>query len=359
MNISKYNLMKFYLRYKEFFPAIFFLTGFLFDILTLGRIDDTTNIVMQLAYLGAAFATLSLEILGSHTEKRENKVLQFIINYHDEIYHFLIGGLLSIYTLFFFKSASLASSIVFLFMMLFLLVINELDFFKKFGKKIRTLLFFICLSCFSFLTTPLIFGRVRTMIFILSLVIAFFLMLQCILFWSKKTKTPIYEHLKLSISLISVFLLLYFTKVIPPIPLAIEKIGIYHKVEKDFPKYYLHHQKPWWKFWHTGDQSFKAGPDDKVYVFTRIFSPGGFKDKVYLHWQTLLAGEWKTSDRIPLEITGGRDKGFRGYAFKSNYNPGDWRVLVETQGGREIGRITFTIEQIEGENFDFTVETDE
>jgi hypothetical protein len=51
-----------------------------------------------------------------------------------------------------------------------------------------------------------------------------------------------------------------------------------------------------------------------------------------------------SSDRIPLKIVGGRKEGFRGYGFKSNYEPGSWRAQVETNDGREIGRIYFDLE---------------
>ncbi len=358
MSFSKFKLLKLYVKNKQFLPAIFFLAGFLFDILTLGRIDDPSNIVMQLIYLGAAFATLTIELKDLHKSETQIKPLQMFYQYHDEIYHFLVGGLLSIYTLFFFKSASALSSLIFLFFMFAVLIINELDSVKKSGRTFRMILFFICLTCFSFLITPLILGHVGFWVFLLSLVIAAILAALIIWLWSKDNGHDLKKMIIIPSSIFGVFAILYLVKLVPPIPLALEKIGVYHKVDKDYPLYYLHHQKPWWKFWHTGDQDFIAGNDDKVFVFARIFSPGGFKDQVYLHWQIYQEGEWKSSDKIPMTITGGRDKGFRGYAFKSNYVAGEWRVLVETKGGREIGRINFDIEKKDIDNSNFIVEID-
>jgi hypothetical protein len=54
-------------------------------------------------------------------------------------------------------------------------------------------------------------------------------------------------------------------------------------------------------------------------------------------------GRWEQSDAIPLRIVGGREEGFGGYAYKQNWSPGDWKVAVETEDGREIGRIRFQI----------------
>ena len=54
--------------------------------------------------------------------------------------------------------------------------------------------------------------------------------------------------------------------------------------------------------------------------------------------------EWTQSDAIPLRIVGGREEGFGGYAYKQNWTPGEWRVSIETEDGREIGRVRFEIE---------------
>ena len=52
-----------------------------------------------------------------------------------------------------------------------------------------------------------------------------------------------------------------------------------------------------------------------------------------------------TSDRIRIDITGGRQEGFRGYTYKQNYASGEWQMRVETQDGRELGRIYFEVRE--------------
>jgi len=97
-----------------------------------------------------------------------------------------------------------------------------------------------------------------------------------------------------------------------------------------------------WRIWHHGDQEFLAQPGDKVYVFFRIFSPTRFSDQVQLRWYLKEDPRgWTLQDTIPIKILGGRAEGFRGYGFKSNYQPGEWKVQVETTDGREIGRVYF------------------
>jgi hypothetical protein len=71
---------------------------------------------------------------------------------------------------------------------------------------------------------------------------------------------------------------------------------------------------------------------------------------VYHHWQYRPANtsqQFLTTDRIPIEITGGRKKGYRGYTVKQRLNSGEWQVDVETGDGQIIGRIAFQVEKKE------------
>ena len=45
---------------------------------------------------------------------------------------------------------------------------------------------------------------------------------------------------------------------------------------------------------------------------------------------------WESADKIPLKIVGGRKEGFRGFAVKSNYQPGPWKIQLETAMGAAI-----------------------
>lgn len=146
-----------------------------------------------------------------------------------------------------------------------------------------------------------------------------------------------------SLALVLFFIFFYVFKLIPPIPLSAQHLGIYHDIKKEYPIYKLSHEKPKWKFWETGDEHFRAMPGDKIFVFTRIFAPGGFEDKIILHFLVETEEGYKTSDKIPLNITGGRGEGFRGFAYKTNYTPGNWRVQVETKDELEIARVNFEV----------------
>jgi hypothetical protein len=333
-------------QYEQIIPALFFSLGFVFDLFTLGEIDDLSNILTLGVYLGLATSILAIDFLEFAPGKK-NKVSNLIYDYKNDIFHFLIGSLLSAFTLFYFKSGSVSNSFFFFLIMISLLLLNEIEMFQKQGLVMKSSVYMLCFISYLIYVIPILLGEANSTIFYTSIICAISISVLSNHFLTK------YNHLKeqnlkqflipqISISLI--FISLYFVKVLPPIPLSLKSIGIYHEVKKANGKYITKDNRPWYEFWNQGDENFKARAGDKIYVFTKIFSPGDFASKVYLHW--LKDGEdgFQTSDRISLKVTGGRKEGFRGYAYKANYLPGDWQVRVETEGGLEIGRINFSIE---------------
>jgi hypothetical protein len=138
----------------------------------------------------------------------------------------------------------------------------------------------------------------------------------------------------------------YILKWIPPVPLSLQYAGVYHRIEKDSGKYRLiYHRPPWYLFWRKDDRPFLAKPGDQVICFVRVFGPRRFTHQVYMRWsyQDPRNHQWVSADRIPLAIYGGRGEGYRGYAAKTNYQPGSWRVEVETEDGRSLGQVSFEL----------------
>ena len=82
-----------------------------------------------------------------------------------------------------------------------------------------------------------------------------------------------------------------------------------------------------------------------VYCFAAVFAPTRLHTKIYHHWRVYDEDEraWVSTDRIGYAVEGGRHRGYRGYTFKRRVRPGAWRVDVETEAGRVIGRIRFDV----------------
>lgn len=338
-----------YRRYEKWWPLVFFLGGFIYDALSLDRIDSLFGILKHGVYLSVIGAMIALEILFHVRKFVPTGKFATAWRYHPLVIQFFLGSLLSEYTLFFFKSASIWSSFGFLLLLGAILILNE---FKEFrggtGIPIRMALFSICLITYFVYLIPVIQGYVGTVPFILALLAATLVIF--VIFKLLKVRVPEErKFLKKQLltpfaGVVGGFLCLYFTHLIPPIPVAVRYMGIFHDVKKEQGKYLVGYTRPKWKFWQSGDQSFEARPGDRIFCFFRVFSPGRFHDQVKVRWlyDDPKRG-WQRSDAIPIPITGGREEGFRGFTYKTAYQPGDWQVRVETTDGRELGRIYFNV----------------
>lgn len=280
---------------------------------------------------------------------------------------------MNLYSIFFLMSSSFFSSIIFVLFLFGALVVNELKMVRQRGADVKVALYVVCMFCFFSLMFPLVISHLGSRLmgsvgvnkegagFSPVGIVPFLLSVSCtlgILAWFYRRlrrqvgPRALRSRLLLpGLSMTAAFLLLYFFGLIPPVPLAASKLGVYHGIEKANGHYLLQYERPWWKFWQRGDQDFVARPGDKIYFFAAISSPARFADTVYVRWMFHDRRGWNGSDRIPVTISGGRKEGFRGFTTKQNYNYGDgrWKVSVETADGREIGRMYFDLTMAEAD----------
>jgi hypothetical protein len=209
--------------------------------------------------------------------------------------------------------------------------------------------FVVCLFSFFSIVIPVVCGFVGWVPFLLSFFTTALVITGFYLLIGRRwtDKSSLRAHILFpSFGVLGLLFVFYFFGLLPPVPLAVEKMGIYHDIKKENGQYILSHERPSWKFWQEGDQDFVAEPGDKIYFFATIFSPARFDDTVLLHWMLKERGEWKSTDKIPMRLLGGRKAGFRGFAVKEKYSDGDWQVRVETTDGREIGRLYFHVDRV-------------
>jgi hypothetical protein len=338
--------------------AVFFTGGFGFDILTTGTIDSWLTIGQQVLYLLAVTAVLLHMFLAQGAPAPELALLpapkRWYYEYRSALIHFALGALMNLYAIFFFKSSSLLVSFGFLAFLITLLIANESRRLKARGMHFKFALLALCFLSFAAAVVPIIAGSIGLGVFLLSMLVGC-LPPAAAAWWIGSRRPELFAQARRQILVplgivLTGFLASYLLRVIPPVPLSIPFIGVYHAVERTEEGYLLSHERLWWRFWHNGDQWFRAQPGDKVYVFFRIFSPARFSDEVRIRWfwKPWRPGGpgWALQDSIPIKIVGGRKEGFRGYGVKANYQPGAWKVQVETTDGREIGRVYFDLETV-------------
>jgi hypothetical protein len=334
-------------------PAGFFLGGFIFDILTLSRIDSGVQIVQISGYMLILSILVYWKVLFDHQLITIPQKLERIWKHHDLMIQFMMGAMLSVYTLFFFKSASLVTSIVFMAFIAVLMVMNEFIRLEKHQLHLTLTLYFLCLACYWITLVPVFLGFIGFFPFFLALVatglcawIFHKLIKKRVL--TRATEPDLSIRLRKKISLptggvLLALLFFYYFQLIPPVPLSIQYMGIFRDVKKQNNQYVLTYSRSFWRFWQNGDQTFYARPGDVIVAYVQIFAPENFKDQLMVHWKLKTPRGWQDQGSIPIRISGGRSDGFRAYTTKSNYQPGDYRVQIETTDGREVGRIGLEI----------------
>lgn len=331
--------------------VVMFVAGFLVDLVTLQRIDAWVDLAFQVAYLTGLTLLLVLqqwEIAGRWTPGP--RVERWWL-YNLEGLHFLYGGLLSAYVVLYFRSSTAATPALFLALIAGVLVVNEVPRVRHAGHRLRLGLYAFCVLSFLTYFVPILLGRIGGGVFLLSLCAAAAIV-WVVASWLAPpgvngivARTRLYAPAAAVLGLIGV---LYVLRLIPPVPLSVQFHGIYHDVRRDASGFTLVYQEPSsWAAWRHDSRPFERREGDRLHYFARVFAPTGFRHRVMIRWEVLDAarGMWVTTDRIPLDVVGGRSEGFRGTAVKSNFGRGRWRVTAETEDGRALATLTFRVEE--------------
>ncbi len=343
-------------RFQRFEGLAFFLAGSAWDALTLTRIDRLTDNLILLSYVLLLGALL---VLRRRLEKLPERWPRLVP--HEEkigfAVQFLFGGLYSAYVIFYGKSAASDQSLLFVGLLLGLLLANEFLHDRLRGRRLRVGLFTFCTFSFLLFFIPVLTGWLGRGVFTVAALCSFGV--GALVVWLAErmpgavdlTRQALRQQLPVVGGVLLLLGGLDLLQLIPPVPLALMKVGIYHDVRRVEGGYELVSEPgPWWSF-ADDDSAFLRREGDKVWCFSAVFAPTGTGIAVVHRWelQDPDSGDWKTTDTIPFEVMGGRQGGFRGYTRKQNVQDGRWRVVVETGSGRVLGRHNFTVQSTDAE----------
>jgi hypothetical protein len=331
-------------------PLAFFAAGFVFDAVMVKRIDETPVLIQQGVYLLVVGFLVAVGLRMQHLQIEPPWGLRRVWKWSDHAVHFMLGTLLNAYMIFYVKSGSGFTALLFAAVIAGLLAVNEMPRFHRYGPLVVVGLYSFSLTSYFAYLFPVLLGSLRSWMFVLAVftsTLPVVLLAQGVQRWGGGARNILRQTVAPALAVQALLLGLYIARLIPPVPLAVRSIGIYHGVERDAvtSSFLLTHQSPGWKFWRKDDRHFLARTGDRIYCFVEVFAPSRFKDRVWVRWSYKHPEQgWQPSGALPIVIVGGREEGFRGYGYKGNYRPGDWRVAVETEDGREIGGISFTVE---------------
>jgi hypothetical protein len=209
---------------------------------------------------------------------------------------------------------------------------------------------YLCVFSFLIFYVPVLIHKISAWVFVLSGVISLVVILGFIYILVKVTKERFYKHtfrVSLAVGIIFVGMnVLYFTNIIPPLPLSLKDSGIYHSLSRDSNGGYVvgEEVEGWSRYFKLySDLHIVSG--DTVYAFSAVFSPAAFNTGVVHEWQWLNSktNDWVTESKVNLPVAGGRDGGYRTYSAQTALSEGHWRVNVLTSTGLVLGTLRFNV----------------
>jgi hypothetical protein len=336
--------------YERQLSAVAMVGGFIFDNFAFGRIDHPATQAVFAGYL--VFAGASIMVLHYFETRAERIGKPFrwrtIVSAATQ---FALGALWSAFLIFYTRSSAIVVSWPFLLVLAAIFLSNEI--FREYHSRLvfTVVLFFVALFSYMTFVVPIVVGTMNEFTFIISdacTLLAFALFLGLLAVLGRKR---VWDDIgKLTIGALVAFVainLFYFFNILPPIPLAMADVGIYHRIVRTDGGYKAAGEPlPWSvRLGQTPTIHLKRG--EPLYAYSAVFAPIELRTKIVHRWQYHDDKKgWVTVSTIGFPITGGRDNGYRGFTIKSHPQPGAWRVDIDTVDGRVIGRIGFYVEWV-------------
>jgi hypothetical protein len=338
-------------RHERQISALSLAGGFAFDSATFGRIDHAITQAVFIVYLlVAGIAIAVLHILESRPDGRKpsDKTRTILV----AVTQFALGCLLSGFCVFYIRSASVTSSWPFLLAMAAIFIGNE--YLRRYHARLvfSALLFFFAIYSYAILLVPIVIGRIGRIPFLISgaiAVVIFFFFMRALARLGHERYRGARMQVFIGMVLITVFLnLAYFLRLLPPLPLVLTDAGVYHDVKRvgaDFQAT-QEDEPPEWQALFGTHAIMHVRKGAKLYLYNAVFAPRGLHTRIVHDWQWLNPGRgWQTQQRVPVDIAGGREDGYRFYTTKTSLQPGQWQVNIMTGDGRSVGRVRFAVEE--------------
>ena len=352
------TLGSWYERNERRLSSLSLVTGFLFDILFVQKIDIAWQSVwiasnITLAVLCIVIINWKRSALPQVLSIEKNKFHFWMLS----ILQFLLGGMLGTLFLFYLKGAVLGASWPFFLVLLIGVIGNE--FLKKQYTRVSLQIGFIFFSIFLLLTylVPYIVGTISPTLFVISGVLSVLVIVGIYfiitLRIAKAEKVSIKKTVRIVVACIYTGMnILYFSGAIPPLPLLLHDSGVFHAIQRNENGTYTATVEP-----APSDFLSRLGVYTKkpvftydgnpAYVYSAIGSPTSFTISIVHQWQykNPTSKKWETRAEISVPVSGGRNGGYRTYSLVRSLAEGKWRVNVQTPSGQTIGRIRFHVQQ--------------
>ena len=351
MAFRESKIFKWWERYEHHLGVGALAVGFCFDLIIADRPDSIGNNLLLLTYLiiaGVLIILLNRQEMRKKEQQHSTEPFFLLL-----LLQFCFGGLASNLLVLYGKSGTLAVNALFLGLLVALIFGNEFLRSRYAQLRFNVGVYYLLMLTYCVIAVPVFLTHtIGVWVFLLSGIISlaiiagFLFLLMTIVFRSR----DIAKLLGVATVVLTIFLtfnLLYFLNIIPPVPLSLKDIGIYHSLLKKGDGNYtgLYEPSPWWQVWRNTNKTYALGAGDSAFCFSSVFAPTNLSVPIYHRWEKYNEAKsaWETQSLVEFPIAGGREDGYRGYSVKSALAQGTWRCDVETKGGALIGRSEFEV----------------
>lgn len=348
-DLSFKHVVAFLEKHERPLGALLFAFGFLTDLFTFGTLPPETINWFFIVYLTLALLSmLATQYMRFHTSRKHWWEKSLAV-FPPLLVQYAFGGLFSGFVVFYARSSVLGVSWPFLLLLLLMYAGNEYFRKERAHFLFQTLLFFVALYAYTIFALPFYTHHIGVLYFFLSTLCALlgFALVVYLLYLIERSN--VLENLKLlgvsAGTVTGVICLSYVFGLIPPLPLALSDIGVYHAVEKQTDGTYtvtVEEKDPWW---HIGAREVTIREGEPLSVFSSVHAPIAFSNSVSHVWEHYdeRTRSWRRAGTVTFPMSGGRARGYRGFSTKEQVPEGKWRVTVETLSGQAIGRIRFDV----------------
>ncbi|HEY4502741.1 MAG TPA: DUF2914 domain-containing protein [Candidatus Paceibacterota bacterium] len=334
----------FVIQHRRHLPVVALITGFLLDSLTLNRLDQVFDNLVITFYLVVAGGVIAF--LNYKEERMVTPSLWWTV-----ILQFSFGNLASALFVIFGKSGTLVGSWPFLLVFLLLLLGNEFLRGHYTRLRLNIALFYLFLLSYLVLVIPVLARAIGPEIFIVSGLCSLMVMGVWFGIFYMVAPLRIAEDRKQLLTVVALvfvgFNIFYFLHLVPPAPLVLKDIGIYHSVQRTTEDLYTvsFEGGVWYQPFKRSDNVFHLETAHSAFCFSSVFAPARISAPIVHRWEYFDTEnkKWIMVADIAFPITGGRNGGFRGYSELDSLFVGKWRCSVETERGELIGRRSFTV----------------
>ena len=352
-----------------------FVLGFFLDVFTL---PNVTNFWSYMT--GVIYAILVGVLILVREYIKSDKVTLNIFGKKEEEYvayfsvaiAFFMGSFISFVFIYYMRAADIISGLPILAFIFLIMCMNEwVD--SRSRLLFDILIYSICITLFFIFLTPVFLGRVGDYVFNFSILLSgIFLYFYTKLIYSfdldqdrefsfldkfKSIKiSKIYKKLfeKYNFKIYNYILLvpgiifsLYFTNIIPAVPLTMREANFYQSVFKKTNTFYTFNQKcikswnPFVNCYFVYDDLY----DDNISFYNEVQAPAKLNAKLSHKWEyyNKSRGVWELKNIASYYVYGGRENGYRGYTSITNIQKGLYKVTVMIDDKRVLGSKKFEV----------------